>query len=66
MTLYTKTAAKLRPGDKVCGHENGWLTVHEVRREWPGFKVLFYCPLLFGRIIEKTYREDEMIDFIRE
>ena len=61
------TAADLRPGDKVCGHENGWLTVYEVRKEWPGhYRVLFRCPLLFGKLIEKTYRRDEPVEFIRE
>ena len=61
------TAADLRPGDMVNGGMDGWLYVYEVRKEWPGWiRVLFKCSLHFDRIVEKTYRQDEPINFIRE
>lgn len=64
--LKNTTAADLRPGDMVNGHMDGWLYVCEVRKEWPGWLVIFKCPARGDRIIEKSYWRDEPIDFFRK
>ena len=56
-------AKDLKNGVKVSGHENGWMTVKRIVKQWPGCLVEYDAPAI-GRVVTKTYRPYDEVDAI--